>query len=385
MISIIVAMAKNRLIGRNGQIPWHLPSDLQRFKQLTMGHTLLMGRRTLESIGQPLPGRRTIVLSRDPDYSVAGCDMASDIESAIQLADSAEELFICGGAEIYQQTLPLAERVYLTALDTKMEGNCYFPELPAEEFQTIYTEQCKEVINYSFSILQRDHCHSPVPLIKNGEIMIRIDKAKTASFDVDPQCGFTPLCPDELPVIGGDQIADELNVQAKFAKVRLVSKDCHPAEAPWVAHSATEIMQPVSGDYPNLDIKWPPHCVIGTIGNQLIPGLPDEADYDLVIEKGKDPLMHPYGACYQDLAETISTGAIEWLKEQGIDTILLGGLATDYCVKTTGLQLLRAGFRVIVTLAACRGVAEETSHQAIEEMRSAGAEFIDFSKELVLI
>lgn len=385
LTSIIVAMAKNRVIGRDGQIPWHLPSDLQRFKQLTLGHTLLMGRRTFESIGQPLPGRRTIILSRDPDYSVAGCDIANDIESATQLAHSAEELFICGGEELYRQTLPLAERIYLTELDTKMEGDCYFPELPAGEFQTIYTEQCEDVINYSFSILQRDNCNSPVPLIKNEEIMIKIESAKTASFDVDPQRGFTPLCPDELPVIDGDQIAAELNTQAKFAKVRLVSKDCHPAEAPWVAHSAAEIMQPVSGDYPNLDIKWPSHCVIGTIGNRLIPGLPDEADYGLVIEKGKDPLLHPYGACYQDLAETVSTGAIEWLKEQRIDTILLGGLATDYCVKTTGLQLLRAGFRVIVNLAACRGVAEETSQQAIEEMRSAGAEFIDSSKELVLL
>ena len=213
--------------------------------------------------------------------------------------------------------------------------------------------------------------------------MIKIDRTKTASFDVDPQRGFTPLCPEELPVVGGDQIAAELNAQAEFTSARLVSKDCHPAEAPWVAHSAEEIMQPVSGDYPNLDIKWPPHCVVGTEGNRLIPGLPDESVYDLVIEKGRNPLMHPYGACYQDLAETISTGAIEWLKKRGIDTVLLGGLATDYCVKTTGLQLLRAGLRVIVNLAGCRGVAEETSQQAIEELRCAGAEFINSSKELV--
>jgi nicotinamidase/pyrazinamidase len=382
LISIIVAMAKNRVIGKNGQLPWHLPSDLQRFKQLTMGQTLLMGRLTFESIGKPLTGRRTIVVSRDPEYQAAGCEVTNTIEAGIQLASPAEELFICGGADIYQQTLPLAERIYLTELDTKMEGDCYFPELLAGEFQTIYTEQCTEVMNYSFSILQRNNCNLPAPLIKNEEIMIRIDKVKTASFDVDPQRGFTPLCPDELPVIGGDQIAGELNAQAGFAKVRLVSKDCHPAEAPWVAHSAAEIMQPVSGDYPNLDIKWPPHCVVGTEGNRLIPGLPNEADYDLVIEKGKDPLMHPYGACYQDLAETISTGAIEWLKEQRIDTILLGGLATDYCVKATGLQLLRAGFRIIVNLAGCRGVAEETSQQAIEDMRSAGAEFINSSADL---
>ena len=213
--------------------------------------------------------------------------------------------------------------------------------------------------------------------------MIKIDREKTASFDVDPQRGFTPLCPDELPVTGGDQIAAELNAQAEFARVRLVSKDCHPEEAPWVAHSAEEVMQPVTGDYPNLDIKWPPHCVVGTEGNQLIPGLPDESTYDLVIEKGQNPLMHPYGAAYHDLAETISTGAIEWLKKQQIDTIILGGLATDYCVKTTALQLLRTGLRVIINLAGCRGVAEPTSQQAIEELRNAGAEFINSSAELV--
>jgi nicotinamidase/pyrazinamidase len=212
--------------------------------------------------------------------------------------------------------------------------------------------------------------------------MISVAREKTASFDVDPQRGFTPLCPDELPVAGGDEISGELNAQAAFAKLRLVSKDCHPAAAPWVADSAEEIMQPVAGDYPNLDIKWPPHCVVGTEGNRLIPGLPDEDEYDLVIEKGMDPLMHPYGACYQDLMETKSTGAIEWLGEQGIKTILLGGLATDYCVKTTGLQLLRAGFQVIINLAGCRGVAEETSVQALEDLRVAGAEFITSSKEL---
>lgn len=212
--------------------------------------------------------------------------------------------------------------------------------------------------------------------------MLQIEKTKTASFDIDPQRGFTPLCPNELPVAEGDQIADELNAQAGFAAFRLVSKDCHPAEAPWVAHKVEEIMTPVTGDYPDLDIKWPPHCVVGTEGNRLIPGLPDENCYDLVIEKGADPLKHPYGACYQDLTENESTGAIEWLRKQAIETVIVGGLATDYCVKTSVLQLLRAGFRVVVNLGACRGVAAETSTSAIEEMRAAGAELIEKSTEL---
>ncbi len=212
-----------------------------------------------------------------------------------------------------------------------------------------------------------------------------LEKATTASFDVDPQRGFSPLCPDELPVAGGDEIAAELNAQADFAAVRLVSKDCHPPEAPWVAQSADEVMQPVEGDYPNLDIKWPPHCVVGTEGNRLIPGLPAESSYDLVIEKGTNPLMHPYGACYHDLGETVSTGAIEWLKKRGITTVIVGGLATDYCVRTTALQLLQGGLRVIVNLAACRGVAAETSEQAITELRDAGAECVASSAELAAL
>ncbi len=212
--------------------------------------------------------------------------------------------------------------------------------------------------------------------------MIQIEKTRTASFDIDPQRGFTPLCPDELPVAEGNQIAAELNAQAAFAAFRLVSKDCHPAEAPWVARSADEIMSPVAGDYPNLDIKWPPHCVVGTEGNRLIPGLPDESAYDLVIEKGTDPLKHPYGACYLDLQESESSGAIEWLRQRQVDTVIVGGLATDYCVKTSVLQLLRAGFRVVVNLAACRGVAAETSATATTEMRAAGADLIDQCTEL---
>lgn len=206
--------------------------------------------------------------------------------------------------------------------------------------------------------------------------------ATSASFEVDPQRGFTPLCPNELPVAEGDQIATELNAQAQFARYRIVSKDCHPAQAPWVAVSAAEVMTPVTGDFPGLDIKWPAHCVVGTEGNRLIPGLPAEADYDLVIEKGTDPLNHPYGACYQDLAERVSTGAIEWLRQRQIRTLIVGGLATDYCVKTTVLQLRRAGFVVFVNLAACRGVAAETTAVALAELRSAGAELIASSSEL---
>ncbi|HEY5715202.1 MAG TPA: isochorismatase family protein, partial [Psychromonas sp.] len=143
-------------------------------------------------------------------------------------------------------------------------------------------------------------------------------------------------------------------------------------------------MTPVAGNYPNLDIKWPAHCVVGTEGNRLIPGLPGESDYDFLVTKGEDPLKHPYGACYLDLAERESSGVIEWLHERQVETVIVGGLATDYCVKTTVLQLCRAGFRVIVNLGACRGVASETSKAACATMLAEGAELIANSGELEL-
>ena len=212
--------------------------------------------------------------------------------------------------------------------------------------------------------------------------MIKVDKSITASFDVDPQCGFTPLCPNELPIQDGNLIEDELNAQALFTQYRVVSKDCHPSEAPWIADSPEQIMTPVEGDYPNLDIKWPAHCVVGTKGNSLIPGLPNESSYDFLVEKGIDPLMHPYGACYHDLAESEGTGIIEWLHQRKIKVIIVGGLATDYCVKTTVLQLCRAGFKVIVNLAACRGVDKETTKVALKEMQSVGVKLVTSSQEL---
>jgi nicotinamidase/pyrazinamidase len=215
--------------------------------------------------------------------------------------------------------------------------------------------------------------------------MFKVEKSVTASFDVDPQCGFTFLCPDELPIHQGEQIADELNAQAQFACCRLVSKDSHPATAPWITKNADEIMKPVVGDYPNLDVKWPAHCVVGTKGNQLIPGLPNESDYDLLITKGTNPLKHPYGACFHDFAENESTGVIEWLHKQQIKMVLVGGLATDYCVKITVLQLCQAGFKVIVNLGGCRGIDSESTKVACAEMSDAGAELITGSCELELL
>ena len=162
LISLIVAMARNRVIGRNGQLPWQLPGDLQRFKRLTMGHHLLMGRNTFAAIGRPLPGRRTIVLSRNPALRCPGCTVVGNLQDALALARGEDELFVCGGADIYRQTLPLAQRLYLTEIDLTVPGDSYFPIVPDRDFETLYEECYAEEMNYRFRILQRPSC--PVPL-----------------------------------------------------------------------------------------------------------------------------------------------------------------------------------------------------------------------------
>lgn len=205
--------------------------------------------------------------------------------------------------------------------------------------------------------------------------MTPFDRNKTASFDVDVQKGFTPLCPDELPVADGDTLADALNRQAALACLRVGSKDAHPPNALWRADDDHPQFSPLEG--PNLDIRWNAHCVVGTRGHELIDGLPHPSSYDFFVQKGIERDMHPYGACFHDLAERQSTGVIEFLKVRGIDTVLVGGLATDYCVRTTALQLRRAGFQVVVNLAACRGIAPETVDAAIAQMRDSGVTVVE--------
>ncbi len=205
--------------------------------------------------------------------------------------------------------------------------------------------------------------------------MTRFDRNRTASFDVDVQKGFTPLCPNELPVTGGETLADALNRQAALAVLRVGSKDAHPPNALWRADDDHPQFSPLEG--PNLDIRWNAHCVVGTRGHELIDGLPHPSSYDFFVQKGIERDMHPYGACFHDLAERQSTGVIEFLKVRGIDTVLVGGLATDYCVRTTALQLRRAGFQVVVNLAACRGIAPETVDAAIAQMRDSGVTVVE--------
>jgi len=129
-VSIIAALGTNNVIGRDNQLPWHMPADLKRFKALTSGHHLLMGRRTYESVGTPLPGRITVVISRSPDYAPAGVAVARSLDEAISKAEAAgdPEIFVGGGTQIFEQALHRADRMYLTRVHAEPEGDTFFPE-----------------------------------------------------------------------------------------------------------------------------------------------------------------------------------------------------------------------------------------------------------------
>jgi len=207
------------------------------------------------------------------------------------------------------------------------------------------------------------------------------EKQKVASFDVDAQRTFTPICPDELPVEEGDKLGPELNRQARFAAYRLGSKDSHSPKAVWVTEDADMIGKPgVEGD--NVEEHWPVHAIPGTEGFELIPGLPRPTDYDFFVWKGVELDMHPYGACYHDISEAMSTGVVEWLKARAVSHVLVGGLATDFCVWATARQLQKAGFQVILNRAATRGISEESVEESLAAMEKAGIEFIDSCDEL---
>ena len=135
MISIIVAVAANNVIGGENKLLWHIKEDLQRFKSLTSGHAVIMGRKTWESLGRPLPNRTNIVITRNPDYKPEGALVASSLESALELAGQDEEKFIIGGGEIYRQAMVLADKLYITHVECSYEGDTTFPEILAEQWR----------------------------------------------------------------------------------------------------------------------------------------------------------------------------------------------------------------------------------------------------------
>ncbi|HQT00533.1 MAG: diacylglycerol kinase [Hydrogenophilales bacterium 16-64-46] len=136
-LNVIAALAKNRVIGIENRLPWRLPEDLAHFKALTLGHPVLMGRKTFESLGRPLPGRTNIVITRNPDYRPEGVTPAASIPAALAACEGHDEVFFIGGAELYAQAIPLADRLYLTEVDIEAQGDAWFPEFDRMAFVEI--------------------------------------------------------------------------------------------------------------------------------------------------------------------------------------------------------------------------------------------------------
>jgi len=160
MISAIVAMSLNRVIGDDNQLPWHLPADLKHFKTITSGYPILMGRKTFESIGRPLPNRTNIIITRNPAYKAEGCIIVSTIDDAITHAKTtnSNEIFIIGGAEVYKQLLPRIERIYLTIVHETFEGDAFFPELKETEWKEVshVRHEADESNDYDYSFVMLD-------------------------------------------------------------------------------------------------------------------------------------------------------------------------------------------------------------------------------------
>jgi len=162
-IALIVAASQNNVIGLDNQLPWHLPEDLQYFKSVTMGKPILMGRKTYDSIGRPLPGRTNIVLTRDVDWMADGLQVVNDLDSAIAAskkacsASGSDELMIIGGEQIYRKFLPVASKLYLTKVEAEIEGDAYFPAIDPTQWQQVAEKIPEKVGNYSyrFVVLER--------------------------------------------------------------------------------------------------------------------------------------------------------------------------------------------------------------------------------------
>jgi len=159
IISFVAAMGKNRVIGKDNSLPWSLPADMKHFKDLTIGKPLIMGRKTFESIGKPLPKRVNIIITRDQDYKAEGCIVVNSIDAALLAAEGNEEVMIIGGAQIYKEFLPKANKIYLTIIETEFEGDAYFPEYDIEEWkETAYEDHERDAQNqydYRFLTLER--------------------------------------------------------------------------------------------------------------------------------------------------------------------------------------------------------------------------------------
>jgi len=155
-LSIIVAFDENRLIGNNNNLPWHLPADLRHFKKITMGHHMIMGRRTFESIGKPLPGRTSVIVTRQKNYMAQGCIIVNSLDEALLYCNNQDEVFIIGGAQIFECALPLAAKLYVTRILQAFKGDTWFPEISGDEWEVVSAENhnADEKNEWKYSFLE---------------------------------------------------------------------------------------------------------------------------------------------------------------------------------------------------------------------------------------
>ena len=158
-VSMIVAASANNVIGANSGLPWRLREDLRRFKEITMGKPMIMGRLTFESIGKALPGRRSIVITRQVDYQQQGIEVVTTPDAALELAGDADEVMIIGGGEVYKQLLPMTDRIYLTRVHAEFDGDTFFPEINEDEWRVVSSEPLppndERLFSISYQILER--------------------------------------------------------------------------------------------------------------------------------------------------------------------------------------------------------------------------------------
>ena len=158
-LSIVVAMDDNRLIGSKNQLPWHLPADLAYFKKLTTGKSILMGRKTYDSIGRPLPNRRNIVITRNSNISIPGCEVVSSIDDALELTKDDLEVMVIGGASLCEQLLPKVNRLYITKIDGEFEGDVFFPKYDDFDWREVscesHSKDNSNSYSYKFIVLDR--------------------------------------------------------------------------------------------------------------------------------------------------------------------------------------------------------------------------------------
>lgn len=181
---------------------------------------------------------------------------------------------------------------------------------------------------------------------------------------VDAQNGFTELCPNELPVKGALEIVSEINRIRAMGFINVASGDAHVPSAPWITTNPELIASDIPGSAgKNYDLYWPAHCMAGTYGSRLIDGLGTPTEYDYFVWKGVDPDLHPYSCVYHDFSRRLSTGLIEYLRSRNVRNVIVTGLALDYCVTASALDLNDAGFNVILVYSATRSVAPYEAYE----------------------